>query len=116
MHSSLVGLSEAVETMRESCKAALPGPAKPVFRGQDSGSFSRNPRTFLAFAPARFGSLIWMLLRPTQIQTLTLLTLPFALALAVGSLKWHHDAAKLVRRQVVIWTGRLPSQAVCMGS
>ena len=60
----------AAETMRESYKVALPGPAKPPFRGQESGSFSRNPRTFLAFTPsAHFGRLIWMLLRPAQGHT-----------------------------------------------
>jgi hypothetical protein len=49
VHSSLVGPSEAAETMRESCKAALAGSAKPAFGGPESSSFSQNPVTFFVF-------------------------------------------------------------------
>src|SRR5258708_3672584 len=56
--------------MRESCKAALEGSAKPPFRGQESSSFSRNPRTFLAFTSRSIsGCSSWMLLRPAEIHT-----------------------------------------------
>jgi hypothetical protein len=60
LHYSLFDPSEAVETMQESCKAALPGSAKPAFRGQELSSLLQNPGTFLAFTSCfYFGRLIF---------------------------------------------------------